>query len=501
MVVSFIGERCSICQGLKRLSLVRRDLAEDLEYIDQTYYPDLAHYMNEIKDPMETELLELEGEEEEKWSKITMNQVTSSRRTLLGPSMSVDLSNKKLIKLSPTIGYLDNLTKLILSNNQMTELPKEVGYLKNLTVLNVSNNRIQALPDTIAFLSKLKALNISSNRLKALPQSIGQLQKLIIIVANQNELKSLPKELSQLSNLVSLNVSFNPLRALPAEIATLPTLRKLLTDDCDFQEEYSYELRHDPLSLFETCARVAIRHEVSIPNDFAHHIKEYLAGAEKCSDCGGPYFERHLTRYRFIERIARNTLTLEYTLCSSHWSDDTDRLLALFSPKPETSVAISKGYVFDTEGLNVESPSRYRTYSDCSNSSYSPSVSTPRSILSEHAVDYFSLPSSSSSTPISRLKSKPSLPGLPSVLQETQRRPRASSSASVTKRITNFIRSGSSQQRHRSQSGSCLQYPVSQSLTSIETNVDLTSFCRQAKRNSQCTNPIPLTEQDEISKN
>ncbi|CAO3691828.1 unnamed protein product [Rhizopus stolonifer] len=512
MVVSFIGERCSTCRGLKRLSLVRKDLAEDLEYIDQTYYPDLSHYMDGVNDPMETELLELEDQpQEEKWSKLTMNQVTSTRRTLLGPSMSVDLSNKKLIKLSPTIGYLYNLTKLILSNNQMTELPKEVGYLKNLSVLNVSNNRIQELPDTIAFLSKLKALNISENRLKTLPSYIGQLQKIIIIIANNNQLTCLPKELSRLSNLVSLNVSFNPLRALPAEVATLPTLRKLLTEGCDFQEEYGYELRHNPLTLLETCARIAVRHEVHIPNDLASHIKDYLASAQQCSYCQGPYFDSHLTRFRFIERIANNPMALEYTLCSAHWSDDKDRLLTMFSQKPDTAITVSKGYVFDIEGLNDDiQVGRCRTYSDCSNSSlgYStpPSVMTPKSVLSEHSVDYFSLPSSS--TPISRLKSKPSLPALPTVANENQcHRPRASSSASVTKRISNFIRSNSSttlQQRARSQSGSCLQQVnsgnndrMASSLASLDHNVDLLSFRRQTKRNSQITSPIMLSEQDE----
>lgn len=117
MIVSYIGERCSTCQGQKRLSLVRKDLAEDLEYIDQTYYPDLVHYNSAERDPMETELLELVEEEQEDvegWSTLTLNQVTPTRRPLLGPLMSVDLSNKCLIKLSATIGYLDNLNKLIL---------------------------------------------------------------------------------------------------------------------------------------------------------------------------------------------------------------------------------------------------------------------------------------------------------------------------------------------------------------------------------------------------
>jgi carbohydrate-selective porin OprB len=76
-------------------------------------------------------------------------------------------------------------------------------------------------------------------------------------------------------------------------------------------------------------------------------------------------------------------------------------------------------------------------------------------------------------------------------MQRDHQRPRASSSASVTKRISNFIRSNSSnsiKQRGRSQSGSCLQYSVANSndriassLAALDNNVDLISFRRQTK--------------------
>ncbi|CAO3665089.1 hypothetical protein G6F70_007405 [Rhizopus microsporus] len=481
MIVSVLGEPCSTCQGQKRLSLVRRDLAEDLEYIDQTYYPDLVHYNSTINDPMETELLELDDEPNRQWSRLTIGDVTPTRRRqrrLTGPSMSVDLSGRCLVKLSPTIGYLDNLTKLNLSNNQMTELPKEVGYLKNLTVLNISENKLVELPDTIAFLSKLKALNVSHNQLSTLPPSIGQLRKLVIIIANNNQLAHLPKEISELSKLVSLNLSFNPLKSLPAEIATLTTLRKLLTEECPFEDEYTYDLPHDPPSLLETCARIAVKHEIDIPNHLASHIKDYLARASKCSYCHGPYFDNYITRFRFIERTARHTVALEYKLCSAHWSNDNDRLLAMFSHSSHNS----RDHDVDTEGLNeeVHMTRRNRAYSDSSSlTGYltPPFISTPNS---EQSVDYFSLPSSSlSTTPISRLKSKPSLPALPAQ-KEYRNRPRASSSASVTKRFTNFIRSNSStsiKQRERSQSGSCLQEGgSSSSSTSSSSNPSLAAL-------------------------
>ncbi|KAI8091982.1 hypothetical protein BDF21DRAFT_152424 [Thamnidium elegans] len=436
IVSSVIGESCSKCRRQKRLSLVRKDLQDDLEYIDQTYYPDLIHYNTKETDTMEKELLEFEKESIEQFSKVTIGEAitpggTSRRpRRLTGPSMAVDLSNRSLIKLSPSIGYLDNLTKLNLSNNQMKNLPRELGYLKNLRVLNVSNNLLEEIPDTIAFLSKLKALNVSQNKLVQLSPSIGNLPKLVIIIANNNNLKSLPRELKKLVHLVSLDVSHNPLKYLPAEIATLKPLRKLLTDECPFEETYDYDLRNDPPSLFETCARIAVKSQTNIPNQLADHIKEYLSRADRCSYCDGPFFDTYVTRVRFIERRARQPMALQYTLCSAHWSNESDRLLAMFS---EQSISATKTrHHIDTAGLNddITTTTRHRAYSDINMRS------------TETLTDYF---------PISLLKSQPDLPALSPPQYENSllsphkgNRPRASSTTSVTKRFTNFIRSSSS---------------------------------------------------------
>ncbi|KAL9537885.1 hypothetical protein MBANPS3_011377 [Mucor bainieri] len=510
VVVSLTGESCSRCQKQKRLSLVRKDLAEDLEYIDQTYYPDLVHYnTSEQQDPMEKELLQFEKDDNEvdassgtsqQWSRLTIGEVTPGGtkrrpRRLTGPSMAVDLSARSLVKLSPSIGYLDSLTKLNLSNNQMTSLPRELGHLKNLRVLNISNNAIDEIPDTIAFLTKLKALNVSHNKLVQLPSSIGQLPKLVIIIANHNNLTSLPREFSHLVNLISLNVSNNPLKSLPAEIAALGSLRKLITEECDFQDEYSYDLRHNPPSLFETCARIAVRSQQNIPNQLADHIKDYISRADTCSYCQGPFFDSFVTRARFIERRAGQPMALEYTLCSAHWTHENDRLLAMFSQQP-ASTMMNKVRI-DMDGLH-DAPTtisaRHRAYSDsCASSSYKPpTVGTPSPLSrrsnsnasdyppsSSIATDYFSL-----STPISSLlKNQPDLPALPiteepssfaagsrtpgsspcpsspspsSMLLSPPRgnRPRASSAASVTKRLTSFIRSNSSASITRSRSPS-----------------------------------------------
>lgn len=379
------------------------------------------------------------------------------------------------------------------SNNQMTSLPRELGHLKSLRVLNISNNAIDEIPDTIAFLTKLKALNVSHNKLVQLPSSIGQLPKLVIIIANHNNLASLPREFSHLVNLISLNVSNNPLKSLPAEIAALGSLRKLITEECDFQDEYSYDLRHNPPSLFETCARIAVRSQQNIPNQLADHIKDYISRADTCSYCQGPFFDSFVTRARFIERRAGQPMALEYTLCSAHWTHENDRLLAMFSQQP-TGTMMNKVRI-DMDGLHdAPATSRHRAYSDsCASSTYKPATVATPSPLSRRsnsnasdyspstsiATDYFSL-----STPISSLlKNQPDLPALPLTEEPSSfatgsrtpgsspcpsspspssmllsppksNRPRASSAASVTKRLTNFIRSNSSASITRSRSPS-----------------------------------------------
>ncbi|KAI8880017.1 L domain-like protein [Backusella circina FSU 941] len=453
VTVSSTNESCSICKRRKRLSLVRKDLADDLDYIDQTYYPDLVHYNTNTPnsssiDAIEDELLQIEEEtkpeaEESHFSRLTIGDVSPNlkARRLTNPAVVVDLSNKSIIKLSPSIGYLQSLNKLELSNNEMTELPRELGYLKNLIMLNLSHNKLEDIPNTIAFLSKLKALNVSHNNLKSLPPALGEPSKLVIIIANNNQLESIPRELTKLRRLVSLNISNNPLTILPAEIASLPNLRKLLTVNCEFKEEYHYPLNHDPPSLVEFCARQVMSSRNSVPQDLAEHIKNYLSRAESCSYCKGYFFESYVTRIRFVERAAHQIIALEYKLCSAHWIDESDRLRLSFSEEIVSAISVRVNDVGITASTK-KLPKKPRSYSD--NRAQSP-VQT----RSERSLTDVESPT----IPLYRLKSQPTLPRLqvdessqskslppsPSISNRQCTRSRSSSSSSITKRFTNFL--------------------------------------------------------------
>ncbi|CEI91587.1 hypothetical protein RMCBS344292_05871 [Rhizopus microsporus] len=88
-------------------SILHRNLENDLNYIDQTYYN------TEEEEDDEEDYTSIDDEtytlrDEEGWSRLTAEQVMSHKRM----TSFVDLSNQSLIKLSSSIAYLSNLTKL-----------------------------------------------------------------------------------------------------------------------------------------------------------------------------------------------------------------------------------------------------------------------------------------------------------------------------------------------------------------------------------------------------
>ncbi|KAI7850095.1 hypothetical protein BDC45DRAFT_447545 [Circinella umbellata] len=488
VVATKVNEECEFCRQSKRLSLVRRDLAKDLAYIDETYYPNVIHYSDHgdvLENVLDNELST--QDDQPGWAKLTIGEVTPGGRNrahnrLKNPSLAIDLSGRSLIKLSPSIGYLDCLTKLDLSHNQMTSLPRTIGYLKNLGILNASHNQLECVPDTISYLTKLTAFNISNNNIKTLPSSIGDLPKLIVITANDNKLTHIPREIAKLRDLISLNVSNNPLASIPAEIACLTSLRKLNAENCEFVSEFKHQLKHDPPSLFELCARQTVRMKIPVPEYMSDHIQEYFGRAQTCSYCNGPFFDSYVTRGRFIERSTRQPIALDYKLCAAHWNSEDDRLLSMFTlpplstPQPNSKVT----NVINTDGLAEStsssslSPSssrlilkRTRAYSDVTSRAGSPAPSLSASTSSKLSTRS----NSSSSLRLGSLKRQPSLPALPpsnsaspsssssTTTINTRRRPRASSNASVTKRLASFLSSSPSSLSNSFSSSSLRQRP------------------------------------------
>ncbi|KAL0080324.1 hypothetical protein J3Q64DRAFT_1644535 [Phycomyces blakesleeanus] len=247
----------------------------------------------------------------------------------------IQLSSRTLTRLNSNIGLLTTMRKLDLSYNQLTELPEEIGYLQQLEWLSVASNRLTHLPVTIAYLGSLAELDLSENRLEYLPASIGYLKKLQMLLLSTNCLRSLPVEMAGLIGLSTLDLSYNPLDVLPAEIICLQYLRRLKLDECPLLSLADVALAHNPPSLKETCARIALRHHLHT-HPLSDILLKYLASSKACSCCGGPYWDTFVVRKRLIERNERS-VPLEYRLCCAHWTTETDRILQMFGPLPSSS--------------------------------------------------------------------------------------------------------------------------------------------------------------------
>lgn len=143
--------------------------------------------------------------------------------------------------------------------------------------------------------------------------------------------------IGNINNLTLLDLSYNPLTILPAEITQMPFLRRFRFEGCSFTSSLDnhYQLEHNPPSLLETCARSIVQGQDTISADqlkskLTEHLYDYLSSSKICSHCNGPYFESHVSRGRWVER---NDIwvPLEYRLCSAHWSDESERMHAMFS--------------------------------------------------------------------------------------------------------------------------------------------------------------------------
>ncbi|KAG2205882.1 hypothetical protein INT46_006915 [Mucor plumbeus] len=314
-------------------------LANDLEYIDNTYYTSLASECfslaesvgNTINSEINIGTYESGGGHVISFADIML---ASPDKTL----HEVYLSYRSIYRLSPNIAMLTMIRKLDLSNNHLTELPESIGYMQNLEALSIAKNRIKSLPDTIGYLSSLIELDVSFNELKFVTPCIGYLGKLKTLSLAFNQITHLPTDVIGLVGLISVDLTRNPLRILPAEISKLPFLRRMRLEDCPFDSDLTYPLRHSAPSLVEICARTVIRKQIKIDHHpyLPHHMIEYIKSAKSCTSCHGPYYESYVLRGRLMEK-ADVHIPLEYTLCSAHWSNAEDRILSMFSAQPDTS--------------------------------------------------------------------------------------------------------------------------------------------------------------------
>jgi hypothetical protein len=214
-------------------------------------------------------------------------------------------------------------------------LPPEIGQLKRLVTLDLGQNLLETLPVTIGKLSNLRELRLSQNKMTHVPPCVPKLTKLETLLLDNNLIGQLPGELSSLVHLVQLNVSGNPISVLPVEISRLADLQKLQTDGCPITRKQLITASYRPMSLREICARTIIRKNVPIASTTPPDLISYITTYNVCSFCKGPYYESYVTRGMQTDRGEGQVLSLEFRLCSEHWSGERSRILTMFSEAPQ----------------------------------------------------------------------------------------------------------------------------------------------------------------------
>ncbi|KAF8711546.1 hypothetical protein HU200_028990 [Digitaria exilis] len=170
----------------------------------------------------------------------------------------IDLSSNFLSGSIPSLGSLNNLSRLILGNNMLQAgdwafltsltncsqllmlavdgnslngriIPSAIGNLRKLIVLVLSANRLAGeIPSTIGDLPQLNQLSLDDNSLSGnIPASLGQCQRLNMLNLSVNNLDgSIPSEILSISSLsLGLDLSYNNLTGMiPPEIGNLINL-------------------------------------------------------------------------------------------------------------------------------------------------------------------------------------------------------------------------------------------------------------------------------------
>ncbi|KAI8373923.1 hypothetical protein EDC96DRAFT_562657 [Choanephora cucurbitarum] len=314
------------------------ELDNDLTYIDKTYY-----------------------------ASTLLPSVHSS--SLYTDSSGMKASDEKQLSLSlqslalnKTVNFVKSISHLDLRNIGLFTLPNQVSLLTRLTLLDLSHNKLEKLPSSMDQLKNLRHLNLSHNELYQIPSSIYFLEKLNHLDVSFNPFKQIPANIACLINLSFLDLSNTNIYSIPVELLRL-SMTMIRVDGCshiiDRSIEFNHNLTHNPVSLFETCARSIIRpilYNLTMKKkrkkqelrpthiDLKHvpnHIRSYLSQPKACSSCGGPYFQSYVVRYRIVQRQDELWIPVEYRMCSAHWNTESDRILSLFSKKPSSYLPAS----------------------------------------------------------------------------------------------------------------------------------------------------------------
>ncbi len=168
---------------------------------------------------------------------------------------ALDLRNKNMGNISPSVVQHKQLSILLLNDNNIAQLPESVEKLRHLQSLNLRSNQLTNLPVTFKTLTNLKSLDLSSNQFTQFPNELFKLRQLQSLSLGNNpfenisleglghlsqlqslflfniKLNNLPTDFGKLKYLRFLNLNKNQLKTLPNSFGELKYLQKLVLGD------------------------------------------------------------------------------------------------------------------------------------------------------------------------------------------------------------------------------------------------------------------------------
>lgn len=143
--------------------------------------------------------------------------------------MELRIHSAKLDSLSEELTYLGGLRVLEIQNNMSDTLrfPSTIGYLSNLTSLLIFNSNIDTIPQSFGNLKKLKELTLVMCGLQKIPAPVTRINTLEQLIVDNNQIQKLPESLYKMKKLKYLSLKSNKLTSIPDSICMLKDLEVL----------------------------------------------------------------------------------------------------------------------------------------------------------------------------------------------------------------------------------------------------------------------------------
>ena len=137
--------------------------------------------------------------------------------------LTVEARNKGLTTLTPQIGDLVNLERLVLTDNDIVSLPKKITTLQHLTEVDLSGNPVwtrvswqhqgfQTFPQVLFHFPALEELDLGHNDLSTIPDTVTRFSNLRVLILQNNSIHrhGLPVAIASMPHLERLEVVGNP---------------------------------------------------------------------------------------------------------------------------------------------------------------------------------------------------------------------------------------------------------------------------------------------------